>query len=259
MAVIETTSEQTSFPAAYAELPPDVAFIAATREDDKVFNDKLIKILEGLGCRTIQLAYPEINDQIEELKKCKVIILGGVPADIEEKDNEGCRPRYDADHAETLATYIKPLLKLEKEEDDLVFLGICAGHQSVGSTFGLMVEREIEIEEGPTELEIIKEDRVFAGIERPIKIHASHWASLEKIPEGSQIENLARSVGKLMVSTGCENAVIKIKGRNIYGFQFHPEDSGVAGIMLIYNILKIAGLKPTVNMEELLEISNQTH
>ncbi len=127
---------------------------------------------------------------------------------------------------------------------DIPILGICAGHQLEVMAYGYTYAHstgwfdntilDIETEVVPDSIHIIKKSPVFKGIPNPffaVEIHS--WATAEEVFPRIGFELLAKS---------SYVQVQKIKGRMVFGEQFHAEVdiSANQGRPLIYNFLSLA-------------------
>ncbi|MEA1916698.1 MAG: aminodeoxychorismate/anthranilate synthase component II [Campylobacterota bacterium] len=124
---------------------------------------------------------------------------------------------------------------LDHFKDKLPMLGICLGHQSIAQCFGGEVIRATNMMHGKvSQVELTKESKLFSKI--PQIFNATRYHSLvvnkENLP--SSIEPLAYS------SDDQEIMALKIKDKEIYGVQFHPESiMSEFGHEIIGNFLKI--------------------
>ncbi len=120
-------------------------------------------------------------------------------------------------------------------KDKVPILGICLGHQSIAQVFGADVVRAKNMMHGKTSL--MKQTQpcaLFKDI--PTEFIATRYHSLivdkESLPE--MIEPTAFS------SDDNEIMALKIKNKDIYGVQFHPESiMSEYGHEMIGNFLKI--------------------
>lgn len=94
-------------------------------------------------------------------------------------------------------------------------LGICAGHQFIGSTFGSSLIKNEEFEMGIKQVQILQEDPVFEGCPGELQVLQQHHDSIH-LPDGFEL---------LASSEKCKVQAIRHKERLIYGFQWHAEIS----------------------------------
>lgn len=119
--------------------------------------------------------------------------------------------------------------------DKLPIFGICLGHQSIAQVFGADVVRAKNMMHGKTSVMKRHGDTaIFNGL--PQEFVATRYHSLivrkEELPE--IIEPTAFS------SDDNEIMALKIKGKEIYGVQFHPESiMSEYGYEIIGNFLKL--------------------
>ncbi len=116
---------------------------------------------------------------------------------------------------------------------NLPILGICFGHQLIGTAYGSRVEdlgrsiREFK------EVKIVDKHPVFDGLPDTIRVSESHRQALREVPEGFHL---------LAESATSKVEAICHESRPIYGFQFHPErsdDKDPHGRMILQNVLKL--------------------
>jgi len=117
---------------------------------------------------------------------------------------------------------------------DRPILGICFGHQLIGTAHGSEV-----VDLGHTvrefkEIKLLGNDPIFDGLPGSIRVSESHRQALERVPEG--FRHLAESAASQVEAIGHQT-------RPIYGLQFHPERSDEKhphGRTIIQNFLKLA-------------------
>jgi len=107
---------------------------------------------------------------------------------------------------------------VEKLQDSMPILGICLGHQTIAQAFGGEVVRAKNMMHGKTsKMHVSKNSKLLSDI--PDHFTATRYHSLIVAPENlpDTIEVLARSEddGEIMA--------LKVKDKEIYGVQFHPE------------------------------------
>lgn len=109
-----------------------------------------------------------------------------------------------------------------REEMDLVkklevpILGICFGHQLIGSAYGVKVNDLGQTVRAFKDVKLVERDPIFDGLPDIIRVSESHRQALMELPRGFRL--LAES------STSRIESIVH-KTRPIYGFQFHPERS----------------------------------
>jgi GMP synthase (glutamine-hydrolysing) len=94
-------------------------------------------------------------------------------------------------------------------------LGICLGAQLIAKALGVRVPRSPKPEIGWFHVDLTdagRLDPVFANMGDPVAVF--HWhQDMFEVPPGAEL---------LATAPGCPNQAFR-SGRNIYGFQFHPE------------------------------------
>jgi len=141
-----------------------------------------------------QIEPPDISLETIRAMKPEGIILSGGPASIYEKNS----PRVDAG----IFTLGIPLL------------GICYGLQFMVHTLEGDVIAAAKREYGFAELQIVKQEGIFADVEKTTKCWMSHGDTIGKLPKGF----------KITASTpNTPVAAAEDRKRQFYGLQFHPE------------------------------------
>ncbi|MCE4047528.1 anthranilate synthase component II [Bacillus sp. Au-Bac7] len=122
---------------------------------------------------------------------------------------------------------------IQKLHQQFPILGICLGHQGIGSAFGAKVVRAENIMHGKTSyLADVNNDPLFAGLISPIEVMRYHSLVIQK-------DTLPRNFEVLAVSHDDQEIMaIKHKRYPVYGFQFHPESVGTdTGKQLLANFI----------------------
>jgi len=107
---------------------------------------------------------------------------------------------------------------IKQFQDSTPIFGICLGHQSIAQAFGATVVRAKNMMHGKTsQVEVTKEMVIFKDI--PKEFRATRYHSLVVDPKtlNENIEVTAHSCDDQ------EIMALKIKDKEIYGVQFHPE------------------------------------
>ena len=124
---------------------------------------------------------------------------------------------------------------IERFKDELPIFGICLGHQSIAQAFGAEVVRAERMMHGKTSIVETKgECAIFNKM--PETFRATRYHSLvvqqEKLPEAIEPKAYSTDDHEMMA--------LKIKDKEIYGVQFHPESiMSEFGHEMIGNFLKI--------------------
>jgi para-aminobenzoate synthetase component 2 len=114
-------------------------------------------------------------------------------------------------------------------------LGICLGLQVIGIVFGAKVSGASELIHGRTSVIEHCGENIFKEIPNNFKATRYHSLALEENSIGGLIEITARSDDKTIMG-------IRIKDKDIYGVQFHPEAVlSEFGYELLANWLEICG------------------
>ena len=123
---------------------------------------------------------------------------------------------------------------IEYFQDKLPILGICLGHQSIAQVFGAKVVRAKNMMHGKTSQIRHSPCKIFDTL--PEKFRATRYHSLivDKHTLPTSIEPTAYSMDDN------EIMALKIKDKDIYGVQFHPESiMSEYGHEIIGNFLKL--------------------
>ncbi|GAW30316.1 glutamine-hydrolyzing GMP synthase [Carboxydocella sp. JDF658] len=125
-------------------------------------------------------------------------------------------------------------------------LGICYGMQLMAYTLGGKVDRAVNREYGKTELRILKEDQVFAGIESPTQCWMSHGDFVAAAPAGFEVTAQTEHTPV---------AAMADYQRQLYAVQFHPEVVHTPkGQEMLRNFLfNVCGCHGTWNMGSFIE------
>lgn len=124
---------------------------------------------------------------------------------------------------------------IEYFKDKLPILGICLGHQSIAQAFGAKVIRAKNMMHGKTSIvKQTEKSAIFKDIPQEFVATRYHSLIVEKDSLPSSIEPTAYS------TDDNEIMALKVKDREIYGVQFHPESiMSQFGHEMIGNFLKI--------------------
>jgi anthranilate synthase component 2 len=124
---------------------------------------------------------------------------------------------------------------IEYFKDKLPIFGICLGHQSIAQVFGGDVVRATNMMHGKTSLmKKVQECKIFKDLPQEFIATRYHSLIVDKKTLPNVIEPLAYS------DDDNEIMAIKIKDKDIYGVQFHPESiMSEYGHKIIGNFLKL--------------------
>jgi GMP synthase (glutamine-hydrolysing) len=95
-------------------------------------------------------------------------------------------------------------------------LGICYGHQIIGSAFNAPMRDLGQMLRGYEKVSVVKKHPLFDGLPSELVVAESHRQELTRVPDGFQ---------HLAQSTTSEVEAMVHRSRPIYGVQFHPERS----------------------------------
>ena len=124
---------------------------------------------------------------------------------------------------------------IKEFSDTTPIFGICLGHQSIAQAFGAEVIRAKRMMHGKTsQVEIEKDTVIYKGL--PTEFRATRYHSLsvnqENLPEIIVPTSYAKDDHEIMS--------LEIKGKNVYGVQFHPESiMSEYGYEILDNFLKL--------------------
>jgi GMP synthase (glutamine-hydrolysing) len=111
-------------------------------------------------------------------------------------------------------------------------LGICYGHQIIGSAFGAPMRDLGQMLRGYEKVSVVRKHPLFDGLPSDLVVAESHRQELTKVPD--EFQHLAQS-------TTSKVEVMVHQSKPIYGVQFHPErsnDEHPHGRMILQNLLK---------------------
>jgi len=120
-------------------------------------------------------------------------------------------------------------------QDKLPIFGICLGHQSIAQVFGADIIRAKNMMHGKTSMvEVTKDMTIFKDLPKEFRATRYHSLVVDKKTINEKIEITAFS------EDDKEIMALKIKDKEIYGVQFHPESiMSEFGHEMIGNFLKI--------------------
>ena len=124
---------------------------------------------------------------------------------------------------------------IEYFKDKLPILGICLGHQSIAQVFGAQVVRAKNMMHGKTStMKQAKKSVIFKDIPQEFIATRYHSLIVDK-------DSLPSTIEPTVFSTDDDEIMaLKIKDKDVYGIQFHPESiMSQFGHEMIENFLKI--------------------
>jgi anthranilate synthase component II len=120
-------------------------------------------------------------------------------------------------------------------QDKVPIFGICLGHQSIAQCFGANIIRAPKMMHGKTsKIKVTKENQLFKDIPNNFIQTRYHSLIIDKdtIPNTIQPTSISLDDNEIMS--------LKVKDKEIYGVQFHPESiMSEYGHEIINNFLKI--------------------
>jgi len=124
---------------------------------------------------------------------------------------------------------------IEEFKNTIPILGICLGHQAIAQSFGGEVIKAPNMMHGKTsQIEVVCDDIIFKDLPKKITQTRYHSLTVNK-------QNLPKDI--IVTSKSLDDNEImslKIKDKDIYGVQFHPESvMSEYGHEMIDNFLKI--------------------
>ncbi|MBQ4440206.1 MAG: glutamine-hydrolyzing GMP synthase [Kiritimatiellae bacterium] len=123
----------------------------------------------------------------------------------------------------------------------LPILGICYGMQLMAHKLGGKVEPGSEREYGRAQLDVMRQDGIFANLPESFTVWMSHGDRVSALPKG--FETTAKSAN-------CPHAAMCDESRRFYGLQFHPEVvHSEHGTEILANfVFGVCGAKPDWDM-----------
>ena len=164
-------------------------------------------------------------DRIRELKPRGLILSGG-PASVYGESS----PQVDP----------------EIFELGIPVLGICYGMQLACRAQGSRVQPGDSREFGRTECRVDTSNKLFADVPETATVWMSH---------GDQVEGLSEHFDALATTSTCPNAAVQLRGRQVYGLQFHPEVTHTehGGTILSNFVRRICGCEGTWHISSIIE------
>ena len=177
------------------------------------FTYNLVQYLQELGAQTFVFRNDKVNlKKLEGLRFNKIVISPG--------------PGRPKDAGISCSV-------IEKFYRKIPVLGVCLGHQCIGSLFGGRIIKAKEIMHGKISLINHNQRDIFKGVKNPFSATRYHSLIIER-----------KSLPKNLVITAyTKNGIImgiKDKSFPLYGVQFHPESIlTIEGKKILNNFLKL--------------------
>ena len=169
----------------------------------------------GQLTETIDFKEPDLYTRVTESKPDLVILTGSSALLSKPRTRELFQPEMD-------------LVRKAKYP----LLGICYGHQIIGSAFEAPMRDLGQMLRGYEKVGVVKRHPLFDGLPSDLVVAESHRQELTQVPDGFQL--LAQSM------TSKVEAMVH-RSKPIYGVQFHPElsnDEHPHGRIILQNLLK---------------------
>lgn len=182
------------------------------------FTYNLVQYLGELGAEPDVRRNDQVTvDEVERLSPTAIVISPGpgVPAD---------------------AGISIPLIR--RFHDRLPILGVCLGHQALGEAFGGKIVRAERLMHGKTSPIAHTGTGVFCNVPSPLTAMRYHSLVVDPGSVPKQLEVTAWTDDR---PKGSEVMGLALRGRPVFGVQFHPESVGTeTGKMMIQNFLDVA-------------------
>lgn len=178
------------------------------------FTYNLVQYVEELGYPTLVLRNDQMSStEIELMNPSKIIISPGPGKPSE----AGCS-----------------LDVIQKLYQKIPILGVCLGHQSIGSVFGGNIIKAQELMHGKTSPIFHNETHVFAHLQSPFLATRYHSLIIEANSKPSELDMIAWTSEKTIMG------VSHIHFDHLIGIQFHPESLWTPfGKQILQNFLKL--------------------
>jgi GMP synthase (glutamine-hydrolysing) len=166
----------------------------------------------------------EEKDAVKLIESYKAVVLSGGPASVWEKSHD---------------SIVSAALSKERP-----LLGICYGHQLLAKVLGGKVGPSPRPEFGPTIVNIVKDDPIFEGMPRRLRVWMSHNDAVLTPPPDSSV---------LATSKGSPVAAFRYRDAPVYGVQWHPEvHHTMYGTELFENWARVAGLEKSWREQDIV-------
>jgi GMP synthase (glutamine-hydrolysing) len=175
-----------------------------------------IEKITGPSVERIDFGAPDLHTRVVESRPDLVILTGSSALLSKQRTRELFQPEMD-------------LVRSAK----FPVLGICYGHQIIGTAFGASMRDLGQMLRGYEKVSIVQKHPLFDGLPSDLVVAESHRQELTKVPD--EFQHLARS-------TTSKVEAIAHRTKPIYGVQFHPErsnDDHPHGRMILQNLLKL--------------------
>ncbi|MGL5821265.1 MAG: anthranilate synthase component II [Sarcina sp.] len=121
---------------------------------------------------------------------------------------------------------------IEKFSEKIPILGVCLGHQVIGIKNGGSVVRDVEIIHGKKSMILNKGSKLLQDISYRFEAMRYHSLVIKK-------ENFPKTLEVIAELESGTIMGVKVKGKEVYGIQFHPESIGTKeGEKIIENFVR---------------------
>lgn len=158
------------------------------------FQEK-IRVCSKSNCAAIRFNDPALLNHAEE---SDAIVLSGSGELLSQE--------------QTVKKYWNEINLIQKA--NLPVLGICFGHQLIGTAYGSKVIPMNGVIKGFREVKIVHSNSLFNSLPEIITVYESHREMVEKIPEDFIL---------LASSEDCKIEAMRHRNKPVYGIQFHAE------------------------------------
>jgi len=176
---------------------------------------KNIERCTGQSTEKIDFNEPDLNHRVVELEPDLVILTGSSALLSKPRTHELFQPEMDL-----VRNAMFPIL------------GICYGHQIIGSAFGTPMRDLGQMLRRYEKVTVVEKHPLFDGLPPDFVVAESHRQELTKVPD--EFRHLARS-------TTAKVEAMAHRSKPIYGVQFHPErsnDEHPHGRTILQNLVK---------------------
>jgi len=119
---------------------------------------------------------------------------------------------------------------------DVPILGLCLGYEIIAVAFLGRIRKMEKYQQKLQTVRILQpDDPIFRGlISDEVVLRKQHQYQVTKLPP---------DFVRLAESDDCEIEIIRHREKSVYGFQSHPEVSGVNGFLIMRNFLTMCGFE----------------